>query len=66
MLDDNDSSLIKALTLTILARLAKFNVDKVSWKLKAMLETAAIIIVLELPPNESLSKHVSLESLYGM
>lgn len=63
MLDDKDSSFINALTLTIFARLAKFKVDRVYWKLKAILEIAAIIIVLELPPNESLNKHVSLESL---
>jgi hypothetical protein len=66
MLDDKDYSLIKALTLTIFARLAKFKVDRVSWKLKAILETAAIMIVFELPPNESLNKQVSLESLYGI
>ncbi len=63
MFDDNDSSLIKAFTFTILARFAKFSVDKVSWKLNAMLETAAIMIVFEFPPNESLNKQVSFESL---
>jgi len=60
---DKDSSFIKALTLTILARLAKFKVDKVYWKLSAILETAAMMIVFEFPPNESLNKHVNFESL---
>ncbi len=66
MFDDNDSSLINAFTFTILALFAKFNVDNVSWKLNAILDTAAIMIVFELPPKESLNKHVSFESLYGM
>ena len=66
MFDDKDSQLIKAFTLTIFARFAKFKVDKVYWKLNAILDTAAIIIVFELPPKESLNKHVSFESLYGM
>lgn len=63
MFEDNDSSFIKALTFTILALLAKFKVDKVYWKLRATLETAATIIVFEFPPKESLNKQVSLESL---
>ena len=66
MFDDKDYSFINALTFTIFARLAKFNVDNVSWKLNAILDTAAMMIVLELPPNESLKRHVNFESLYGM
>lgn len=52
--------------MTIFARDAKFKVDKVYWELNVILDTAAIIIVFELPPKESLNKHVSFESLYGM
>ena len=62
MLVESDSSLTKALTLTILALLAKLSVDRVSWKLKAVLATVAIIMVFEFPPRESLSRQVSLES----
>ncbi len=64
--EDNDSSLINAFTFTILALFAKFKVDNVSWKLNAILETAAIMMVFEFPPKESLSRHVNFESLYGM
>ncbi len=60
---ESDSSFIKAFTLTILALLAKFNVERVYWKLNAKLDTVAIMMVLELPPSESLNKQVSLESL---
>ncbi len=60
---DNDSSFIKALTLTILARLAKFKVERVYWKLKAIPDTVAIMIVFEFPPKESRNKQVSFESL---
>jgi len=54
--------LTKALTFTILALFAKFNVDKVSWKHKTFRDIVAIKNVLELPPNESRSKLVNLES----
>lgn len=63
MLLESDSSFTNALTLTIFARLAKFKVDKVYWKLTDKVETVAIMIVFELPPKESLNKHVNFESL---
>ena len=66
MFVDKDSSLIRALTLTILARLAKFKVDSVYWKQSNELAIVAMMKVLELPPKESRSKQVSFESLYGI
>ena len=62
MLEERDYSLINAVTLTILALFAKFKVERVSWKLSTELDIVAMMIVLELPPKESLSKQVSLES----
>lgn len=66
MFVERDYSLIRALTLTILALLAKFKVDKVYWKHKIDVEIVATIKVLELPPRLSRKRHVSLESLYGI
>lgn len=54
---------MRALTLTIFARLAKFNVDRVSWKQRIEVETVATMNVFEFPPRLSLSKQVSFESL---
>lgn len=66
ILFDKDYSFTSALTLTILALLAKFNVDSVYWKHNIFRDTVAIRKVFELPPKESLSKLVSFESLYGI
>lgn len=49
-----------------LALEAYLKVVKVSSKLKSAGEMAAIITVFVLPPNESWSNLVNLESLYGI
>lgn len=51
--------------LIFLALLAYFSVETVSSKLYPLGPTFAIITVFVLPPNESCSNLVSLESLYG-
>mmetsp|Transcript_2578 Transcript_2578/g.6602 ORF Transcript_2578/g.6602 Transcript_2578/m.6602 type:complete len:221 (-) Transcript_2578:808-1470(-) len=48
-----------------LARSANLSVDTVSSKAFTQGEIAAMIVVLQLPPRESCSKLVSLESRYG-
>ena len=63
MLVDKDSSFMWAFTLTIFALLAKFNVDKVSWKQRTEQEIVAMMNVFEFPPKESLNKFVNFESL---
>ncbi len=63
---DNDSSLTNALTLTILARLAKFKVERVYWKQSIDVDIVATINVFELPPKLSLRRQVNFESLYGI
>lgn len=63
MFVERDYSFIWALTFTIFALLAKFNVESVYWKHNIEHEIVAIINVLEFPPKESLSKFVSFESL---
>jgi hypothetical protein len=47
------------------ARSANFSVDKDSWKLEDSGESVASRKVLQLPPRESFSRYVSLESRYG-
>lgn len=59
---ERDSSLTRAFTLTILARLAKFNVESVSWKHCYDVDIVATMNVFEFPPKESLKRHVSFES----
>lgn len=54
------------LFLMFLALEAYLKVVKVSSKLKSAGEMAAIITVFVLPPNESWSNLVNLESLYGI
>lgn len=66
MLVDKDYSLMWALTFTIFARFAKFRVESVSWKQRTEQDIVAIMDVLEFPPNESRSKFVNFESLYGI
>lgn len=61
-----NSWLMVTLFLIFRARLAYFKVLSVSRKLESEGETHAIISVCELPPSESCSSRVSLESLYGM
>lgn len=63
MFVERDYSLIKALTFTILALLAKFKVESVYWKQRIDVEIVATIKVLELPPKLSLKRHVNFESL---
>ena len=60
------SWLTRGLFLIFLALDAYLRVVKVSSKLKSAGEIAAIITVLVLPPRESYSNLVSLESLYGI
>lgn len=62
--DPEASSLIEALFFIILARYANFKVDNVSLNEVEEGLMFAIIIVFEFPPRESLSRKVSLESLY--
>ena len=66
MFVERDYSLIKAFTFTILARFAKWRVERVYWKHKTFMDTVAIRNVFEFPPRESLSKLVSFESRYGI
>lgn len=66
MLFERDYSLINALTFTILALFAKFNVDRVYWKHKIDVEIVATMNVFELPPKLSLRRVVNFESLYGI
>jgi len=56
------SSLIEAWFLMSFARCANLRVERVSEKFIEAGEMFAIIVVLELPPSESLSRKVSLES----
>jgi hypothetical protein len=63
MLVESDSSLIRALTFTILALFAKLSVESDSWKHRIEGETVAIMKVLEFPPRLSFKRHVSFESL---
>lgn len=62
---DSDSSLMWALSFTILALCANFNVESDSWKELGMLDIVAMIKVLLLPLRESLNTNVSFESRNG-
>lgn len=53
---------MRAFTFTILARFAKFRVDRVYWKHIIDRAIVAIRNVFELPPRESRNKLVSLLS----
>mmetsp|Transcript_4463 Transcript_4463/g.20026 ORF Transcript_4463/g.20026 Transcript_4463/m.20026 type:complete len:356 (+) Transcript_4463:662-1729(+) len=60
------SSLIRAVFLMCLARLANLSVESDSVKDSSAGEIIAIIVVLQLPPRESSRMRVSFESRYGM
>ena len=59
----DDDTLMTALFLMFLARLAYLRVLSVSSKLLSAGDTQAIMTVRELPPSESCSMRVSFESL---
>ena len=60
------SSLTRASFLMFLARFANLSVDVDSTNASSAGEIIAIIVVLQLPPNESSKMRVSFESRYGM
>ncbi len=60
------SSLMVGLLMMFFALLAYLRVDKVSLWLTSAGLMVAIMIVLELPPRESLSSQVRTESRYGI
>lgn len=59
---ERDYSFTSAFTFTIFALLAKFKVDRVSWKHRIDVEMVATMNVLEFPPKLSLRRQVSFES----
>ena len=59
---ERNYSLTMALTLTILALLAKWRVDRDYWKQRLDWERVAMMKVFELPPRLSFKRQVSLES----
>jgi len=58
--------LITASFLIFFAQVANFKVEIVSENASGAGEIITIIVVLQFPPNESLSNLVNLESQYGM